>query len=138
MGALDLIRSELKDELKISFTDAHNLTRPGSPWRVGDKVRFDVALKNDAPVPLRNINGRIRHGDGTSFPRVDFHRADLAANSGWLIVANNVEVEITDDIDVIPFVELDLIAHVSLTAEADLSRVQISDGQDFLYMVLER
>jgi hypothetical protein len=136
MGMIDVFRADLKTQLKIGFVDLTNVTRPGKTWRVGDKVRFDVQLKNNAPVPLHGIQGTVAPGPGVEFAFVPFNRDDLEADSGWVTVANNVEAEVKRDVFPNPPYHADLVAGVSLTATADLSSVELSDGTAFWTKIL--
>jgi len=123
---IDQLRAELGGQLAFYHKGVANITRPGQPHRVGDKIGFQVFARNSSPsVAMKNLAGWIRHAAATSFPSVSFSVPALAPGEEKALGGKITADVVADTNDAL---WRDKIAFVDAAATADFSAFRFQDS----------
>jgi uncharacterized repeat protein (TIGR01451 family) len=123
------ILQQLCEELKYELSfyrkgEIENVSRPGQPHRVGDKIKFTVAVKNSHKITMKNISGWITAAPAVTFNSVSFSVPQLNPNKKKTLAVITASV-VADTNDSVWF--FDKVANITASAEADLSTIRFSD-----------
>ena len=130
---LEDLQNEFKSKLGFYNKGIKNITRPGQPIRVGDKIKFTIFAKNYSAVTMKNVGGWIQSAPATSFTAVGFSIPNLAPGMEKACAGEIEANVIADTNDAWWF---DKIATISASAEADLSTFRFSDTGIIVTVVL--
>ncbi len=122
---LQQLSSELRSELGFHHKGIENVTRPGKPHRVGDKIAFTVYAKNVSPnITIKDIGGWIRPAPAVTFQPISFSGITLQPGQEKAI-SGKITAEVIADTNDLWFV--DRVALIDASAAADLSTVRFQD-----------
>jgi hypothetical protein len=123
---LNQLTTELSQDLRFYHKGVTNVSRPKQPHRVGDKISFDVFVKNNSSiVAMKSIAGWIKHAAATSFTSVSFsvpslgpgEEKQLGSTITAEVVANTNDSWLADK-----------IALIDANGTVDLSKLGFSDS----------
>jgi len=127
---IDQLQSELCNELSFYHKGVRNITRPGQPHRVGDKIGFQAFAKNiSSSLTMKTIAGWIRQAPATTFTSVSFSVTTLTPGQEKSLGAEIQAVVVADTNDMM---YRDKIALIDATGVVDLSTVTFQDSGFFL------
>jgi hypothetical protein len=144
VGIIDLIRQEVADGLIVLVRDMQSLSTENAgenqtALKIGDEIEFELAVRNDSPFALRDLDFRIHQMRAVQFEEspVECRIDNLSPGEEKRISAMRGMIKENPDDVTSPWMILDSLCRTTIAGEIEIPPLQFHDEELEMVNVLD-